>query len=308
MENPQGRFASLPVGHEVPRGAELLRIREAYQGLTEAIPCGLPSCHVRHKKGSVVEFRAKDGSLGEGLMGHICGVGHFGEVSWQRHMKAHQDRVKISSLRAQCEGLLAECERLHPQMKRLTEAVRLVDQARASLQSKGSDLFRICLEATRKNDGLVRAQDWSGRTLAIRLRHRAFWTRPEHSTSTKLVNLLRNLRDFPLRVEQADSVSRLSGLISAIGSPSQQAREILSELENDIRALHEENLFEIIPLVNEITERKRLRAKRGVIEYTADYSPTVGSRWDTLLVTDPFPPLLQTVERVKAATAIRTAA
>ncbi|WP_424139702.1 hypothetical protein [Roseomonas chloroacetimidivorans] len=256
----------------------------------------------------MVEFRAEDGTLGEGLMGHICGAGHFGEVSWQRHVKAHEDRVKVSSLKAQCESLIADCKRLHPQMKRLTDAVELVDRARASLQSKGSDLFRICLEATRRNDGLVQVQDWSGRTLAIRLRHRAFWTRPDHSTSMKLANLLRNLRDFQMRVEQADSANRLSGLISAIGSPSQQAREILSEIENDIRALHEENLFEIIPLVNEITERKRLRVKKGVIEYTADYWPTAGSRWDTLLVTDTFPLLLQTVERMKAATAIRTAA
>jgi hypothetical protein len=101
MQNETGSSLSLPQVVEVPRGAELLRIVGAFEGLTEMIPCGLAGCHTPHRKGYVVAFRVNDGA--EGMVGHVYGSNFFGSA-WNEAVQKHERHERIVVLRARALG------------------------------------------------------------------------------------------------------------------------------------------------------------------------------------------------------------
>jgi hypothetical protein len=302
MKQPDSQI-QLPIGHEVPKGAKLLNITSGYEDLPEAIPCGLSTCHARHRKGFVVEFLGEDGQRGEGMLGHMCGAKHFGDVDWKRQMKEHRARERLVTLKIQIRTLIEDCEQLLPLIEPLASLADTIDKSRRTLQSDATDLYRICENACRQNNGLISCTGRDGKTMEIRLRSRGFWIRPE--LLPRIKRLLGDLRGFPDLARGATSVDRLNTLTKALGFPYDRARELVDESTECMQALSAERISEIVPFVNEITHRKALKMRGRVLISSDDHYPTALSDWSVVIDLGVYRQLTKPLAKIQMVVAAR---
>jgi hypothetical protein len=282
------RPRSLPAGHEIPKGATLNKIEEAYKDLPDAIPCGLANCHTPHKNGYVVSFTTPSGEPGEGLVGHVCGRKHFGIETFEASIRAHEVKQQLASQAEQFMQKTDECRKIEPYLPLLQEVASKVYDARTAIQIDFSDFFRVCENAARSSGGIILGDDYhTGKAFQVRLPSSGFWIR--NDVAKKASRLQGDVRLFLNRAHLCRTAKGQTAMMSAIGSPKDQCRRLLMSVMNDIEALYPDHMVIAMTGYRSLTGVRALRVQGRHLESYNDgagfYEPT----WDRRIDLGIFP-------------------
>lgn len=263
IDRNRGKRFDLPVGHEVPRGAELLSILEEYRNLPEELPCGLTNCHTGHKKGFVVSFRCIDGTTGEGMIGRRCGEIHFGE-GWAIQMRAHQLKAQRAKMEEQAAVAFREIGLVEPLLMEVIAVAEALERGREQLRIAAADLCRDCRDAARSSDGRLRIRTWRGGEHAVHLRGKAFWLRDNlaHKAARLRgdIQVIRKLHD-----NAATTPPKFADALRTFGSPLQRMREVLADLLDDIEAVQPGEMSLVVDAWNASVNGGYLRIVQGTL-------------------------------------------
>lgn len=224
-----GRERLIETGHDIPRGARLAEVVEAYE-VDDDIPCGIPTCRTPHRRGFMVAFACDDGSTGLGRVGHVCGERAFG-LDWKQHLATFETRKHLAAMQERAAECLAACDAVEPRLPSLLPLASAVDEARRSIEVSLPDLFSACVHAA-KSDGRVRRWVWDDKKVAgVQLAGRSFWVKGP--IAQRLRRLASDIQVFRKAVDDPKTkLPRLSEMLAAIGFPEQR----LSDLETELRA------------------------------------------------------------------------
>lgn len=297
---------SLPVGHEVPRGARLLRVCDGYKDLPDAIPCGLANCHTPHKTGFVVAFAREDGTEGEGLVGHVCGKNFFG-ADWTSQMRAHGNRVRIAELHGRAEGALADCETVSPLLTRVRVILDALDAAQRAIVTAAPEVHRLGVDAARSNRQAYLGEGASGPRF-LTMQGVSFWTRERfHQKANRLEADIRILRQ---KVNDPHlTVAKLGMMLTSFGSARMRTQEIIDDTASDLRALYQPHFEDVVAAMRSTSANHRFRIIHGRLQHVVPgQKPGDEHMWVDALNVRALQPFFAEVEALRNALTVAQAA
>lgn len=285
----------LPVGHEVPRGAKLLRVCDGYKDLPDAIPCGLANCHTPHETGFVVSFARADGTEGEGMVGHVCGKNFFG-ADWTTQMREHDNRVRVAELHARALDALAECEAVAPVLARARAVLDTLQHLRTQINTATPTVAQLGEEAAKSGGRVFAGYDNQG-AVYVTVPGFSFWTQDKfHRKCNRLES---DIRIIHQRISDPNvTVAQLGALLASFGSARMRTREIIGDIASDLRALGLGDFKRLVAAAREVFGLDDLRMVQSRLQHRVPGTQTGdGFAWVTTVDLADVQPLIAEVGR-----------